>query len=65
MVLDVNHYQHDSQAVFSLKLFDAGVYVLWMQPMVLQAEEESTRGDTEDVIGYDVTVFPRHLLDAI
>ena len=65
MVLDVDHHQHDSQAVFPLKLFDAGVYVFWMQAVVLQTEEESTRGDAEDIVGYDVTVLSRDLLDAI
>ena len=65
MVLDVDHHQHNSQALLSLKLFDAVVYVLWMQAMVLQTKEESTGGDAKNVVGYDVAVFPGDLFDAI
>ncbi len=59
MILDIDHCQEDPQIVLVAQYPDARIYVFGMQAVIFETQEESTSGGAEDVVGWDVAVFPR------
>ncbi|KFY89615.1 hypothetical protein V498_06373 [Pseudogymnoascus sp. VKM F-4517 (FW-2822)] len=59
VVRDVDQRQQHTQRVFAPQPADAVIHILWMQTMVLQAQEERTRRRAQNVVRGRVAPFPR------
>lgn len=63
MVVDVDHDENDPERVLALELLDAIVDILWVQFVVLERQKESAGCETEQIVGRDVAILPRHGLE--